>query len=72
MLLMATAASASDDFSGSDIAKLPQEKVAAIKDACARKWGDDFRMREYCENQQYEALQRLIVRGSVGPKGERL
>lgn len=53
-------------------AKLPQDKVAAIKRDCAGRWENNFEMREFCENQQYEALQRMIDRGSVKPSGERL
>jgi len=61
-----------ENFRAADIAKLPQDKVAAVKRDCARQWGDDFRMREYCENQQYQSMQRLIDRGSITPKGEPL
>jgi hypothetical protein len=70
MLLMVANASA-DDYSAADIAKLPQDKVVAIRRECAKDWGDNFRMREYCEDRQYEALQTLIDRGSVKPNGAR-
>ena len=71
LVMMASNASA-DDYTAADIAKLPQDKVAVIKQHCARIFSDNFEMREYCENQQYEALQRLINRGSVKLNGERL
>jgi hypothetical protein len=45
-----------------EIAQLPQDKVAAIKNHCARKWGDNFDMRLYCEDEQYKALKTLIDR----------
>ncbi|GLR88459.1 hypothetical protein GCM10007857_51710 [Bradyrhizobium iriomotense] len=69
-LLISTASAG--DFRAADIAKLPQDKVAVIKANCAKEWGDNFRLREYCEDLKYEALQNLISRGSIGPKGERL
>ncbi|MGY8683362.1 hypothetical protein Q2941_37130 [Bradyrhizobium sp. UFLA05-153] len=71
LAMLLTTASAGD-FRAADIAKLPQDKVATIKADCAREWGDNFRMREYRENRQYEALQHLIDRGSFPVKGERL
>jgi len=69
-LLTTTAQAAS--FRADDIARLPQDKVASIKRYCASEWDDNFRMREYCENNQFEALQRMIERGSVSKKGETL
>lgn len=44
------------EFSAADIARLPQDKVAAIK---------NFAMPEFCEGSQYEALRNLIARGSI-------
>jgi hypothetical protein len=70
LALLLTPASA---FTAADIAKLPQDKVAAIKKECSR-WGDkgDFEMQQWCEDMQYRALQDLISRGSIKPNGERL
>ena len=51
-------------FTADEIARLPQDKVVAIKQQCLTKCGDDFRMRVYCEDRQYDALKALIVRGS--------
>jgi hypothetical protein len=45
-----------------EIAKLPQDKVQAIKIYCERRWGTNFEMRAYCEDNQYEALKTLIER----------
>lgn len=30
--------------------------VSEVKRACSQEWGKDFRMVEYCQNQQYEAM----------------
>lgn len=64
VLLAASPASAGDNMSKAEIARLPQDKVQVIKEACAREWDDDFRMRIYCEDRQYRALQALIERNS--------
>lgn len=69
LALLTTNASAGD-FSAADIAKLPQDKVAVVRQHCASEWPDDFRIRKLCEDQQYEALQSLINRGSIKPNGE--
>jgi hypothetical protein len=45
-----------------EINALPSDKVATIKADCAKKWGDDFSMRLYCEDKQYEALKQLLER----------
>ncbi|MBO4221974.1 hypothetical protein [Bradyrhizobium neotropicale] len=71
LLAMPCSASASE-FSAAEIAKLPQEKVAAVKRDCASTWQDDFRMRLYCEDKQFKAMQQLIDRGSIKPTGDRL
>jgi hypothetical protein len=70
LVLLTTTASA---FTAGDIAKLPQDKVAAIKRQCAH-WGEkgDFEMQQWCEDKQYQALRDLITRGSVPTKGEAL
>jgi hypothetical protein len=48
-----------------EIDLLPQDSVVAIRKDCEREWGNDFRMRAYCEDNQYKALKALIDRGSV-------
>lgn len=53
------------EFDPDEIAKLPQDAVTAIKQDCTKDWGTDYRMRLYCENKQYEALRKLIERGSI-------
>jgi hypothetical protein len=45
-----------------EIAKLPSEKVAVIKRMCAQRWADNFEMRLYCEDEQYQSLQILLER----------
>jgi hypothetical protein len=68
-LLLATAAAlalampAYAAMSKDDIAKLPQDKVAAIKRYCTHLYPDgEFKMRLFCEDQEYKALQTLIER----------
>jgi hypothetical protein len=63
-VLMLTSATcfAGTPMTKQEIAQLPQDKVAAIKNHCARKWGDNFDMRLYCEDEQYKALKTLIDR----------
>jgi hypothetical protein len=53
---------ARDDMPKSEIDKLPQDKVQAIKNNCKQEWGDNFDMRLFCEDNQYRALQALIER----------
>ena len=62
LALSASGSFARDDMPKSEIAKLPQDKVQAIKDNCKQDWGDNFDMRLYCEDKQYHALQALIER----------
>lgn len=52
------------NMSASEIAKLPHDKVSSIRRHCTEKWGHQYDMRIYCEDQQYKALQTLIDRGS--------
>ncbi|KWV51979.1 hypothetical protein AS156_11190 [Bradyrhizobium macuxiense] len=68
-LALGTTASSAADFTPDEIAKLPQDAVAAIKQDCADKWGNNFEMRIYCEDKQYEALQHVIARGEIKPNG---
>jgi hypothetical protein len=44
----------------------PEEPNAAeiIREKCKSEWPDDFNMRNYCENIQWEGLAKLY-----GPKG---
>jgi len=51
-------------MSQAEIAGLPREQVQAVKELCAKKWGNNFEMRVYCEDQQYKALKTLVGRGS--------
>jgi hypothetical protein len=55
-------------LASSEIAKLPQDRVVAIRKFCERRWGDNFEMRIYCEDEQYKALQTLIERENVTGK----
>jgi hypothetical protein len=55
-------AHASAPMSKAEIAKLPQDKVAIIKQHCARKWESNFDMRLFCEDNQYQALKTLLER----------
>lgn len=50
-------------------AEPPSESAAAamIRSHCADEWPDDFRMRKYCEDQQYEGLRALRAREMTGP-----
>jgi hypothetical protein len=64
VLTFASAAQA-ERMTKSEIDLLPQESVLAIRKDCEREWGNDFRMRAYCEDQQYKALKMLIDRGSI-------
>jgi hypothetical protein len=69
-LALLAAPARAGDLTNTDIARLPQDKVAAIVRHCAREWDDNFRMRKYCEDTQYKALQDLIARGSVRAKDD--
>jgi hypothetical protein len=75
VLIMAAALAASAAHAGvivdkampiAEIAKLPRDKVDAIKRACARLYEDDqnYELRIVCEDGQYKALKLLIERGS--------
>ncbi len=39
-----------------------QGAAAAIRAKCAKEWPDDFAMRKYCEDKQYEGLRALRTR----------
>lgn len=41
--------------------------AALIRAHCAEEWPDDYRMRKYCEDQQYEGLRNLLARQMTGP-----
>jgi len=49
-------------------AEPPSDETAAamIRARCAAKWPDDYSMRKYCEDQQYEALRALRARKMEG------
>lgn len=64
-MLSLTSAMASEQFNANDIARLPQSAVTDIKQYCAARWSSNYEMREYCENEQYAALKRMIERGSI-------
>ena len=42
------------------------DAAAMIRSKCAREWSDDFAMRKYCEDQQYEALRKLRAHSMTG------
>jgi hypothetical protein len=61
LAVLMTHASASD-FTAADLAQLPQDKVAAIKQECKKNWPDEVNltMRKLgCEDVKLEILQRL-------------
>jgi len=49
-------------------AEPPSDAAAAamIRPHCANQWPDDFTMRKYCEDQQYEGLRSLRGRQMTG------
>jgi hypothetical protein len=67
-LILWTAPAVAANYTASDIAKLPQDMVGAARKHCESLWGSNFDMRIYCENKQFDALQRLIDRGSISIK----
>ncbi|UQE01148.1 hypothetical protein [Bradyrhizobium japonicum] len=73
-LLIGTATSAYclDRLTPAEIASLPQDQVAVAKGGCAAQWPNDFEMRLYCEDKQFSAMKKLIDRGSVSAKGDKL
>ena len=48
-----------------EIAKLPQDRVEGIRQLCGQQWAQNHNMRIFCEDQQHQALQSLITRGSI-------
>ncbi|KWV49833.1 hypothetical protein AS156_14980 [Bradyrhizobium macuxiense] len=70
LVVAGTVSASAGEMSSDDIAKLPQDKVAAIKQYCANEWPDNYAMRVYCEDRQYGALKELIDRGSIEPKAK--
>ena len=46
----------------------PSDAAAAamIRSKCARDWPENFRMRKYCEDQQYQGLRALRSRSMTG------
>jgi hypothetical protein len=62
-IIALTAVAHASPMSKDEIAKLPQDKVAAIKRYCAGLYPDgEFKMRLFCEDQEFKALQTLIER----------
>jgi len=57
------------EMSRDEVARLPQDKVQAVRRDCARTWGDDFSMRIYCENKGFRALKVYVERNGQ-PDGE--
>ena len=49
-------------------AEPPSDATAAamIRSHCTKEWSDDFQMRKYCEDQQYEGLRALRARQMTG------
>ena len=49
---------------GASLSALGQRRMTTtneqmIRSECLRQWGDDYRMRDYCETKQLEALRQL-------------
>jgi len=42
------------------------DAAAMIRSHCAQEWPDDFKMRKYCEDQQYKGLRALRKRQMTG------
>jgi hypothetical protein len=63
-LMFPAIACSNDAMTKEEIAQLPRDKVGVIKQTCEHKWGDNFQMRIFCEDQQYKALKLLIERNS--------
>jgi hypothetical protein len=64
LVLIINAPAFAEGMSKEEVAKLPQDKVQIIKQACQAKWESDFSMRIYCEDKQYKALKFLLERDS--------
>ena len=49
-------------------AEPPSDAAAAamIRSHCTKEWQDDFKMRKYCEDQQYKGLRELRARQMTG------
>jgi hypothetical protein len=43
-----------------------QQAASLIRGKCAQDWPDDYKMRKYCEDKQYQALRVLRSRSMVG------
>jgi hypothetical protein len=63
--LLVFASTAQASMTKEDIAKLPQDKVEAIRKLCEQQWRNNFDMRIFCEDNQLESLKALIDRGSI-------
>jgi hypothetical protein len=61
MLVPAKATSMSKE----EIAQLPQDRVNAIRQYCAQRWANEYSMRIWCEDKEYQALKALLARGSL-------
>lgn len=42
-----------------------EKEFATIRAHCAQRWPDNFEMRNYCEGNQLEAIQKLKSRGPI-------
>jgi hypothetical protein len=42
-----------------------EKEFATIRAHCAQQWSDNYEMREYCEQKQIEAIQKLKSRGPI-------
>jgi hypothetical protein len=64
-LLLMVPGIAAAEFDAADIARLPQDQVAIAKKHCAKVWTEEFRMRLWCEDKEFESMKKLIDRGSM-------
>jgi hypothetical protein len=58
------------DLTKEEIARLPQDRVAAIQKMCERRYQGEsnYSSQVVCENREYRALKELIQRGSFPNK----
>jgi hypothetical protein len=66
-LLLIGSAAAKDDYemTKEQVAKLPQDKVQAIQQQCARMFKTNYTMRIYCESEEFKALKTYIDRNGT-------
>jgi hypothetical protein len=64
-LLVATALAGQAQTTPSPPTGTTEKEFATLRDQCAKEWPENFRMRNFCEEQQIEALRKLKSRGSI-------